>query len=160
MADLEIYTQVKWFKDDTTGRFASLPEKAREALLEVAQEGAVIAAARAPEGDGSSPRTRPPGRLKRSIHARRTALGAEFYSDAPHALPIEYGAGPHPISGRPFLSFPTRTPKLKKVATGRNAGKVVVRHVEHPGNAAKPFMIPAYRAIEGKIIATIRRYVG
>lgn len=77
---------------------------------------------------------------------------------ARHALPIELGAGPHQIPGNPALRFYWE-------AMGRMWIPAEIFYqqpglpdlVNHPGNAAQPFLRPAYEDIRHEVMAIARQ---
>jgi hypothetical protein len=113
----------------------------------------------APVGRAEPGTLRIPGRLKSSIKTRMTPTGGEWYSSAPHALPIEKGASPHEITGNPFLRFPNRTAARKQAVTGKSAKMIVTRSVNHPGNKAQPFLRPAFEIVKGRVTSYMKKYL-
>lgn len=73
------------------------------------------------------------GDLARSIRTERvTALHYRVGSDLPYAAAQEFGARPHVIKAR-----------RAKVLANSETGEVFGRQVNHPGNAAQPYLRPA-----------------
>lgn len=110
---------------DNMGRFMGLCDAAaRTSAEELARQMEKRAKRNAPSGPGRTDYGRRP-KLRPSIHA--LVLGRAWWAvraDTGHAEAIEEGAGPHMIPN----------------AFGRGIP------VLHPGNAAQPYLLPAYEA--------------
>jgi hypothetical protein len=124
-----------------------LPEEARLAAFQVAEETAEVMTAAAPRGNNKSPKmrrpspNRKPGRLKSNIKAFKTETGGMVdwnnKHTANHWAAIEFGATPHPITGPNGISFRGHIPP------GPRKGNINVPMVNHPGNAAQPYIRPS-----------------
>lgn len=134
-----ITTQV--FARNNIGQFAARCREAAERTVhDMLELGAREARANAPVGHKPDPRTVP---LVASIEVHQmTATSGTFSSNARHAAPIEFGAGPHDIPGD--VSFWWER-EAKWWEPGENT-------INHPGNAAQPFMEPAARAVFGSYV--------
>jgi len=134
--------------------------KAKRVMQQLCEEGAQISRDLAPVGKPEvtfhGGNRRAPGELKRSIEVFITPGGGQWGSKLDYALAIEKGAKPHPISGNPFLSFPRRTAITKTAVSGKNAGHIITRTVNHPGNEPKPYLRPAFDQIKHKILPALR----
>lgn len=144
------------FARDSFGQFAEECSAAAARTAEkTAKEGAKTSRRLAPSGEKRDTRGPHKTPLKRSIKWRMTgAARAEWYSTSGHALHVEFGTGPHPITG-------------KLVFEWLNAGKTFYwadpRYnnwteeggvtIWHPGARAQPFLRPAYAMIaQGKMM--------
>jgi hypothetical protein len=145
MATLRAYVQTSF--RDSSGRFTAHVENAvREALLEAAERGAQRSRELAPSGPPQPWKHQE--KLEDSIDVFDHGSSAGWGSSAPHAGAIEFGAAPHGIDGDPLLGW----------FWGKRDGKMVkAKHVEHPGNAAHPFLRPAFEEIKHELIDIIRR---
>lgn len=143
--DVAASTQVHY--RNNLGRFISDCESgARGTIAETVKEGARLSKGFAPERDGG---------LKRSIEPvviSRTS--GVWRATAPHALPQEFGARPHEISGSPGLSFFWE--KEGRMFTPAPGGKVTT--VNHPGNPAHPYLRPAYKVVMGRVMSIAKRH--
>jgi hypothetical protein len=76
------------------------------------------------------------GNLRRTIHIGRVSLdSAEVVASAKYARPVEFGAKAHLIR-----------PRNRKALRFKVGGRTVfTRLVHHPGNKARPFLIPGVR---------------
>lgn len=130
---------------------------ARNTVEDAIEDGANLSRAMAPEGSKPDPRTVP---LKASIKTRMFGrTKGEWGSSARHALAIEHGARPHPIpanvrfywdkAGRMWMP-----PELYERVTGYPGADPI----EHPGNAAQPYLRPAYVQVMASMPARMRRY--
>lgn len=123
---------------------------AEKTVRKSVQQGARLSRTLAPVGTKPDPRTIP---LKDSIEWEvLSRTSGVWKATARHALPIEKGAVPHVIRGNPFLHF-----------YWDNAGRWWVPGlfgptdiVNHPGNAAQPYLRPAYEIIMGRIMSIAR----
>lgn len=170
MAKVEFSARANW--DDDFGTFSKRVEAAVEAaVVELVEEGADISRELAPEGNMSSPNTRPPGRLKRSIYTyRKSRFVGGWGSDEPHADAVEFGAGSHPIFGNPKLSFRATGGKDKRRTQSKRTGRFLKQYdytgkiisptyVNHPGNEAQPYLRPALEEIKARFVDTIKSYM-
>lgn len=71
---------------------------------------------------------------------------------ARHALPIEFGAAPHVIMGNPWLYFFWEEQGRDWIPGLTGAPDII----NHPGNAAQPFLRPAFAEIKGEASAVMR----
>lgn len=140
------------------GRFIDECSLAAKNTIEKAvHDGADLSRDFAPVGYKADLRTIP---LKDSIRVRmRGRTSGEWYATARHALPQEFGAGPHPIYGDPDLSFFWEAKGRRFVPAQEfynQPGMVTV--VNHPGNPAQPYLRPAYELISQRIMAIARGF--
>ena len=73
---------------------------------------------------------------------------------ARHALAIEKGARPHLIVGQPFMKFFWEEENRMWVPGLFGEPDII----NHPGNAAQPFMLPAYTAVMKRVMQIARRH--
>lgn len=127
------------------GQFTRDCSDAAESTVKKAiEEGAQLSRTLAPVGPKEDPRT---VHLKDSISTQMFGrTSGEWKSTARHALPIELSAVPHDITG--WVSFFWER-EGRMWAPGSNI-------IHHPGNAAQPFLRPAYQVIMGKIMSIAR----
>lgn len=134
------------------GQFIRECEMAAEDTVKAAvEEGAQISRTLAPVGKKPDPRTVP---LKDSIFVQmRGRTSGSWGSFARHALPIEKGARPHTIYGKPGLHFFWDEAGRWWVPAEDFYGiPGLVDVVNHPGNAAQPFLRPAYEQVMARIM--------
>lgn len=147
---MDVATTARVIARNNMGRFISECEQAAERTVErLIDDGVEISKELAPVGYKHDPRTVP---LKAGFFSQMISRTSGMWGNfARHAMPIEFGAGPHLIKGNPSLGFwwmeegrywvPAaifyKTPGLQDV-------------VHHPGNAAQPYLRPAYKEIMGK----------
>lgn len=135
MAATDLAVSNRVIARDSFGQFISRLDEAGAAMMkDMAEEGAKLAIEFAPVGPKLDRRTKP---LKDSIHPEWTNNTARWVCTARHALSQEYGGRPHPISG--YVSF-----FWEKEGRYWNPGANVI---SHPGNAAHPYLRPAYEII-------------
>jgi hypothetical protein len=87
--------------------------------------------------------------LKDSISAEMLSrTSGQWKATARHALPQEFGAGPHEITGDVSFFWESE---------GRmwNPGDNMIHH---PGNPAQPYLRPAYKIISGKLLSIMKRF--
>lgn len=157
MPKFDLATSNRVVARDRWGRFRREIEQASEvAVRELVEEGMNISRAMAPVGSKHDRRT---SSLKDSMFMVMESRTKGYWgSSARHALPIEYGARPHLIPGNPSLAFYWE-------AAGRNWIPASIYYgvpgmadlVNHPGNAAQPFLRPAYEIIREKMTAKLRQ---
>lgn len=136
MADVEVISELRYARG-FKGRFA-WDRAALDALNTILDEGAAVAQAVAPDGPARDDYGRRP-KLKDNIDRRiLDARTGEVYIDAVNALSQETGAVAHEIHGDPELRF--FWIKEGKWFKGPK--------VNHPGNAAQPFMEAGFRAMD------------
>lgn len=134
---------------DNFGRFISECEAAAtKTAEELVKTGAELARGFAPVGSKPDLRTIP---LTQGISWRMTgATSGEFYAPGRQALPQEFGAGAHTITGNPGLSFFWEAEGRRFVPASvfyHQPDAVTV--VNHPGNPPQPYLRPAYEAVMG-----------
>lgn len=143
MAGLLISPEIRY--RDESGRFLAECDGAGAAAVEATgREGRAIAMALAPVGTEPDERSVP---IVAGIDFYMTgAMSGVVVSRARHSLPQEHGAAPHSI-GRPgqFLHNPYNQFSAKGP-------------VQHPGNAAQPYMRPMYNVIRRKMIEIMARF--
>lgn len=116
-------------------------DTAREAV----ERGAKLSRAMAPVGTKPDSRTK---KLKDSIETHMiSATSGVWYSTARHALPVEFSAAPHDISGKVFFFW-------EKEGRMWQPGENII---DHPGNPAQPFLRPAYDIVMAQIMEIARR---
>jgi hypothetical protein len=134
---------------DQFGRFRQqLIDAAEPTITELVTEGAKESIRLAPSGSKVDPRT---SKLKASIRPvvfSRTS-GA-WIASARHALPVEYGAGPHPITGYVLFFW-------DKMNRMWNPGPNMI---QHPGNRAQPYLRPAYDIMAGRAMSIVKKHYG
>lgn len=143
---------------NSIGRFISECEAAATATVqEMVDEGETLSKAMAPVGHKFDPRT---VTLRAGMFSKMLSRTSGIWGNfARHALPIEKGAGAHVIRGNPALGFFWE-------AAGRNWIPAAVFYhqpgladvINHPGNAAQPFLRPAYEVISGRAMAIARKH--
>jgi hypothetical protein len=142
----ELRAKVTTTFKDSSGRFtAHVHEAIRRAMLEACELGAEESRRLAPDG-GPQP-WKHQVKLQDSIEVINNGAQVGWGSSAPHAAAIEFGAGPHGIDGNPLLGW----------FWGKHDGRMVkAKHVEHPGNAPHPFLMPAFEEIKSQLADIIR----
>lgn len=136
---------------DDFGRFiAACQEAATQTVQEAIEEGAQLSREMAPVGTEPDPRTIP---LKASISSEMlSATSGQWKAEARHAMAQEFGAGPHVITGSPYLSFHWEAEGRRWIPASvfyNQPGLIDV--VNHPGNPAQPYLRPAYKIIAAKL---------
>lgn len=143
--DIAVSTRV--IARDAIGQFIAECERAAtESVEEIVRDGEKLAKDFAPVGHKRDPRT---VTLRAGMfHRMLSATSGEFGCRARHALPIELSAVPHDITGNVSFFWD---------AMGRPwiPGKNTIRH---PGNAAQPYLRPAYAAVSGRAISIMQRH--
>jgi hypothetical protein len=132
------------------GRFIRECEQAAEATVrELVEDGAEMSRDLAPTGHKVDLRTIP---LKQSITSKMVSRTSGYWqASARHALPIEFGAGPHEITGQVHFYWEYAGRWWKP---GDNM-------IQHPGNAAQPYLRPAYEAMAARAMAVAQeKYPG
>lgn len=150
MGHIAISSQVH--KRNGIGQFISECSAAASASVdEMLDEGVNISREEAPKGVKHDPR----GSLEEGFFTHKLSRTSGVWgNDARHALPIELGAAPHVIEGSPYLHFYWE-------AAGRMwipglMGDTDI--VNHPGNAAQPYLRPAYERVMARAMSIMRRY--
>lgn len=146
MGDIAVTPQV--IARNGIGRFISeCSLAAATTIKEIINDGQELSIALAPVGHKADPRT---PTLQAAMYSRQISRTSGVWgNDARHALPIELGAGAHVIMGSPYLSF-----------FWDNAGRQWVPglygtpdFVNHPGNAAQPYLRPAYEVMMSRAMS-------
>lgn len=145
MGDVAASTNVHLRND--FGRFISDCETAAgETIKAAVTEGADLSRDMAPVGHKDDPRTIP---LAQSIEPVIVSRTSGFWqATARHALPVEFGAGPHDISGNVKFYWEEEG---RWWEPGDNT-------IHHPGNRAQPYLRPAYEIIKQRLPAIMRRF--
>ncbi len=132
------------------GRFrAACSDAAEKTVEEAIERGAKLSRQMAPRGTKRDPRTT---KLKNSIEPRMLSrTQGEWKATARHALAIEKGAVPHQITG--WVNFFWENEERNWVP-GKNL-------INHPGNAAQPYLRPAYIVVMKQLMQIARtKYPG
>lgn len=132
---------------DNFGRFRRECELAMgETIKQAVEDGAQLSRDLAPVGHKRDPRTT---KLKDSITAVVVSRTQGYWqASARHALAQELGAAPHEIPGEVHF-FWEREGRWWEPGTNT---------INHPGNAAQPYLRPAYQAIMNRIMSIAKRY--
>lgn len=141
MTDMDVAFTTKVFWRNDIGQFAAACERAGTETVKAAiEEGADISRMLAPKGDKIDPRTIP---LAASIQSEMTgATSGRWFATARHAAPQEFGGRPHPITGRVMFWWE------KEGRPWMPGGNMI----QHPGNPAHPYLMPAYEIISKRIM--------
>lgn len=116
-----------------------------ETIAQAVTDGADLSRGFAPVGHKDDLRTIP---LKASIEPVVVSRTQGFWqATARHALPVEFGAGPHPIPGSVSFFWEEEG---KWWIPGSNV-------INHPGNAAQPYLRPAFKIISGRLLEIAKR---
>jgi hypothetical protein len=134
---------------DNWGRFISAQEEnAARMVKDAIEEGAALSRAAAPVGSKHDPRTIP---LNESIETEMLSrTSGRWVARARHALAMERGARPHPITADVRFWW-------------ENEGRWWVPSegwINHPGNAPQPYLRPAFEEIKRRIMNIARRHYG
>lgn len=133
------------------GQFISACERAAtETVKQLIEDGKQRSIENAPVGHKDDPRTvtLQEGMFSEMISRTQGRWGCT----ARHTLPIEFGAVPHVITGSPYLQFFWEE-------EGRNWVPGLMGtpdFVNHPGNAAQPFLRPAFTDVKAEASAVMR----
>lgn len=114
-------------------------------MREIAEEGAKLSRQFAPRGIKQDPRT---GHLSDNIEPSSGGGSARWTARVRHALAIEFGASPHLITG--WVNF-----------YWANAGRdwePGANMINHPGNAAHPYLRPAFEIMMSRALEIARKY--
>lgn len=144
---MEVAVSNRVIARDNFGRFIAECKMAATATVkELIEEGTNLSRAMAPASGKPDPRTAP---LKASIYGEMlSATSGHWVATARHALPIEFGAGAHQITG--WVGF-----------FWENAGRQWEpgpNMINHPGNAAQPYLRPAYEVIMSRAISVADKH--
>jgi len=135
------------------GQFIRDCEQAAEATAkDLVKEGASLSRRMAPVGTRHDRRSIP---IRQSIDWKMLSrTSGVWFSTAAHALHQEFGTGPHPIIGNPFMHF-----------FWENEGRWWMPGllgepdiINHPGHGPQPFLRPAYERISAKAMRVARRH--
>lgn len=143
---------------DEMGSFISKVKAAGTATVEeTIEEGARMSRDMAPIGHKPDPRTVP---LRSSIFTKMlSSTQGVWFSVARHALPIEKGAVPHPIRGNPNLRFFwDKAGRMWIPGEDFYGIPGLIDHVNHPGNAADPFLRPAYDSVKRRVMRIAKKH--
>jgi hypothetical protein len=135
------------------GQFISEIEAAGQATVDdILDEGVALSRQMAPVGSKHDPRTVP---LREGFFVQKLGRTSGVWGNfARHALAIERGARPHVIMGQPTMKFYWESERRMWVPG--LFGEVDV--INHPGNDAQPYLLPAYRTIMQRAMDIARRY--
>lgn len=149
--DIAVSNQV--IARNNMGQFISACERAAtETIRDAVNEGESLSKDFAPVGIKPDYRT---VTLREGMYSEVVSRTAGNWGCAArHALPIEKGASAHVISGNPFLHF-----------FWDSAGRWFVPGlfgpqdiVNHPGNAAQPYLRPAYEIVMTRVMQMADRH--
>lgn len=145
--EIRLATTPRVITRNNLGQFARDCERAAgESVKDMIEEGAELSRGFAPTGHKGDPRT---VTLKAGMYTKMLSRTQGIWGNmARHALPIETGAAPHEIPGNVSF-FWEREGRMW--IPGTNI-------INHPGNAAQPFLRPAYRIIARKSTDIMRRH--
>lgn len=135
------------------GQFISEIEAAGQATVDdILDEGVALSRDLAPVGAKHDPRTVP---LREGFFVQKLGRTSGVWGNfARHALAIERGARPHTIIGKPFMRFYWEAERRMWVPG--LFGDVDI--INHPGNDAQPYLLPAYRTVMHRAMDIARRY--
>lgn len=137
---------------DDFGRFiAECDGAATRTVQEALDLGVEIAKDFAPVGAKHDRRSAP---IMSSFYTHMLSSTSGVFGNASgHALYQEFGTGPHPIPGSPFLRF-----------YWESAGRMWIPGlmgdqdiVNHPGNPEHPFLRPAYKQVARQLLSIAKR---
>lgn len=134
------------------GQFISgMKEAATRTVQRVVQDGADLSTKLAPVGAKPDPRSIP---IKDSIVPVMTGrTSGLWFASARHAGFQEYGTAPHTMYGSPFFYF-----FWEEAGRMWEPGLLGPQDIiNHPGNPAQPFMMPAYRMMKSRLLAIARQ---
>lgn len=135
------------------GQFIAECEAAGSKTVDaILDEGIEVARELAPVGHRVDKRTTP---LRDSFFKNKLSRTSGVFGNfARHALAIEKGARPHPITGSPYLMFYWEAERRMWIPGLFGEPDVV----NHPGNDAQPFLRPAYRTVMNRAMEIAKRY--
>jgi hypothetical protein len=135
------------------GQFISEVEAAGSMTVDaVLDEGVALSRELAPVGAKPDPRT---PSLRDAFYTQKLGRTSGIWGNfARHALAIERGARPHTIIGRPFMRFYWEEESRMWVPGLFGEPDII----NHPGNDAQPYLLPAYRTIMRRAMDIARRY--
>ncbi len=149
---MEIAVSTRVFARSSLGRFiADCKGAGTKTVQELVSDGANMSRDMAP---------RETGELAASIAwVMLSATSGAWYATARHALPQEFGGAPHVIRGNPTLHFYWEEAGRMWIPAAEFYGQPGLADlVNHPGNAAQPYLRPAYHAIMAKSLSVADRY--
>lgn len=143
---------------NSIGRFISECEAAAGYTIgDLIDEGAEMSKSMAPVGGKVDPRT---PTLRAAMFSQQLSRTSGIWGNfARHALPIETGAAPHEIVGNPALGFFWEGKGRHWIPASlyyHVPGLIDV--VNHPGNAAQPYLRPAYEVMMAKAMSVAKRH--
>lgn len=140
---------------NSIGQFAAACDRAAtETVREAIDRGAELSRSMAPVGHKPDPRTVP---LAQSIKARMlSATAGVWEADARHAMAIEFGAGVHEIPGD--VSFFWESAGRMWIPYSEGGPPWLHPIIVHPGNAAQPYLRPAYKVVMGEVMSIARKH--
>jgi hypothetical protein len=135
------------------GQFISEIEAAGQATVDdILDEGVALSRQMAPVGSKHDPRTVP---LREGFFVQKLSRTSGIWGNfARHALAIERGARPHTIMGQPTMKFYWESERRMWIPG--LFGEVDI--INHPGNDAQPYLLPAYRTVMQRAMDIARRY--
>lgn len=135
------------------GQFISEIEAAGQATVdEILDQGVDISRHMAPVGHDNDPRTVP---LRDGFFVQKLGRTSGVWGNfARHALPVEFGARPHLIVGRPTMKFYWESERRMWVPGLFGEPDII----NHPGNDAQPYLRPAYRIVMQRAMQIARRF--
>lgn len=138
---------------NSMGQFIAECEAAGQQTVDaILDEGVSLSHDMAPVGGKDDPRTVP---LRDGFFTQKISRTSGVWGNfARHALAVEKGARPHPITGQPFLRFYWE--EARRMWVPGLFGEPDV--VNHPGNEAQPYLRPAYRIVMQRAMQIARRY--
>lgn len=157
MGNMDIGTSNRVVVRSAIGRFISEIENAGNKTVQaMIQEGAEISKSLAPVGRKHDRRTVP---LRDSLFTHMESRTQGYWgSISRHALPIEHGARPHTIMGSPALRFFWEREGRMWIPAEAFYGQPGLRDfINHPGNAAQPFLRPAYEIVSRRAMEHLRK---
>lgn len=136
---------------NSIGRFIEACERAAtETVKQLIEDGEQRSRDLAPVGSKDDPRT---VTLQAGMfHEMLSRTQGRWGCAARHALPIEFGAAPHVIQGNPWLSFFWESEGRDWIPGLTGEPDIV----NHPGNAAQPFLRPAFQEVKAEASAVMR----
>jgi hypothetical protein len=139
---MEIATTSRVVARNGIGQFIRECELAAEKTIEeVVKDGENLSKGFAPVGHKADPRT--PTLREGMFSEVLSRTSGRWGCAARHALPIEKGAGPHAIPGNVRFFWDAMG---RWWVPGTN-------EINHPGNAAQPYLRPAYEIMMGRIVS-------
>lgn len=144
----ELADDLEDFSDEAESAAEEIPEAVDEGLFQSANEMRTTAERLAPDGPERDDYDRRE-KLNESLYVKKTDDGWVWGTDAGHARPIEFGAGPHLIQAQnqEYLEFEwPDAPSEVQEQFSETFPTVRFEEVSHPGNSPSPFFRPAFEA--------------